>query len=75
MLHLQSNKLCDIITLAQFEEGDISTETSKYAERYDKSGDKSDDDSIMPPLLSVEENNALYYGDVSDDESMSTEML
>ena len=29
----------------------------------------------MPPLLSGEEANALDYGNESDDESMSTEML
>ena len=29
----------------------------------------------MPPLISVEETNALDSGDESDDEPMSTEML
>ena len=29
----------------------------------------------MPSLLSVEETNALSYGDESDDEAMSTDML
>ena len=40
-----------------------------------KSGDKPDDDSIMTPLLSLEEKNVLDSGDESDDEPMSTEML
>ena len=38
----------DIITFAHFEEGNMSTKTRNYTE----SGDKSDDDSIIPPLLS-----------------------
>ena len=41
----------DIITFAQFEEGYILTKTRIYAE----SGDESDDDSIMPPLLIKED--------------------
>ena len=40
----------NIITFAQFEEGDILTKTRNNAE----SGDKSDDDSIIPPLMSEE---------------------
>ena len=39
-----------IITFAIFGEGNILTKTRKNAE----SGDESDDDSIMPPLLSEE---------------------
>ena len=65
----------DIITFIQFKEGNLLSETRKDAERNEKNGEKSDDDSIMPPLLSGEEANALDYGDESDDESMSTEML
>ena len=45
----------DIITFTQFEEGNLSSETPNDAE----SGDKSDDDSIMPPLLSEEEIDAM----------------
>ena len=41
-------KTGNIIMFAQFEEGDSLTETCNYAE----SGDESDDNSIMPPLLS-----------------------
>ena len=40
----------DIITFAQFKDGNILTKTCYDAEN----GDKSDDDSIMPPLLSKE---------------------
>ena len=38
----------DIITFAQFEEGNLLSKTSNDGE----SGDKSDDNSIMPPLIS-----------------------
>ena len=40
----------NIITFAQFEEGGVLTKTCNDAE----SSDKSDDGSIMPPLLSKE---------------------
>ena len=38
----------DIITFTQFEEGDLLSETRDNSE----SGDESDDNSIMPPLIS-----------------------
>ena len=38
----------DIITFTQFEEGGVLNKTRNDAE----SGDKSDDNSIIPPLLS-----------------------
>ena len=60
-----------IITFAQFKEGNLSSETREDAEI----GYKSDDDSIMPPLLSKEEMNVMDSGDESYDEPMSTEML
>ena len=41
-------KTIDIIRFTQFEEGNLLSKTRKDAE----SGDKSDDDSIMLPLLS-----------------------
>ena len=41
---------CDIITFTQFEEGDLLSETCNDAEI----GDKSDDNSIIPPLISEE---------------------
>ena len=56
---------------AQFDKGYILTKTRKDA----KSGDKSDDDSIMPPLLSEEEMDAMDYGDESDHDLISTEMF
>ena len=40
-----------------------------------KNGDKPDDDSNMPPLLSEEEMDAMDYDDESYDEPMYTEML
>ena len=61
----------DIITFAQFEEGGLLYETCHNAE----SGDESDDDSIMPPLISGEEIDAIDSGDETDDKPMSTEMI
>ena len=65
----------NIVTFAQFEKGNIWSETREDVESDDKSSDEYDDDSIMPPLLSVEETNALDYGNESDHDPMSTEML
>ena len=64
-------KTGDIITFTQFEEGYLLSETFDDAE----SGDKSDDDSIMPPQLSEEVMYAMDSGYESDDEPMYTEML
>ena len=61
----------DIITFAHFEEENLWSKTRNDA----KSGDKYDDDSIMPPQLSKEEMDAMDSGNYSDDEPMSTEML
>ena len=41
----------NIITFAQFEEGDLLYETREDSESNDKSGDKYNDGSIMRPLL------------------------
>ena len=49
----------DIITFAQFEEGNILTKTSNNSE----SSDESDDKSIMTPLLSEEEMDAMDFCD------------
>ena len=49
----------NIITFAQFEEGDLLSETRYNAER----DDKSDDDSIMPPLLSKEDIDVVDSSD------------
>ena len=65
----------DIITFAKFEEVNLLSETREDVESDDKSGDRSYDNSIMPPLLSIEEPNALDSGDESDDEPMSIEIL
>ena len=48
-----------ITTFAQFEKGDLWSETRNNAE----SGDESDDGSIMPSLLSKEEMDAMDSGD------------
>ena len=64
-------KTGDIITFAHFEEGDLSSETRNDAE----SGDKYDDDSTIPPLLSKEEIDVMDSGDDSDDDPISKEML
>ena len=53
----------DILTFAQFEEGNLLSENSEYAEINDKSGDKSDENSIIPPLLNEEEVYVLDSGD------------
>ena len=64
-------KTGDIIAFAQFEEGYLLSKTRKDAE----SGDESNGDSIMSPLLSEVEMDVMDYGDESDDEPMSMEML
>ena len=61
----------DIIMFAQFKEGNILTKTRNDAE----SGDKSDDNSIMPLLMSKEEMDAMYSGYESYHDLISTEML
>ena len=61
----------DITKLSQSEEGNIWSETSDNSE----SGDKSDNNSIIPPLLTKEEMDTMDYGDESEDKPMSTDML
>ena len=58
----------DVITFAQFEEGNILTETRNDAE----SGDESDNESIM---MSKQDMENLNSGDVSDHDLISTDML
>ena len=65
----------NIITFTQFEEGNLLYKKIEYVESNDESGDESDDDSIMPPLLNLEETDALYSSNNSDHELMSREML
>ena len=61
----------DIITFTQFEEGDLLSGTSENEE----SGEKSNNNSIMPPLVSKEEMDAKDSGDDAEDETMSMDML
>ena len=61
----------DIITFAQFEEGDILSETRNNEE----SGEESNDDSIMQPLLSKEEIDAMDSENESDNEPIYTQTL
>ena len=61
----------DIITFTQFEEGNLLSKNHDDAE----CGDESDDDSIMPPLISEEEMDAMDSGDESEYETISTEIL
>ena len=58
----------EVIMFAQFEEGNILTETCNDAE----SGDKSDNESIMMIKQDMENINS---GDESDHDFISTEML
>ena len=61
----------NIITFTQFEEGNLLSETRNDTEK----GEKSDGNSIISPLLSEEEMDAMDYGDESYDEPMYTDML
>ena len=58
----------DIISLAQFEEGNILPKNRNYAE----SGDKSNDESIM---MSKQDMDAMNYIDDSYHDLISTEIL
>ena len=58
----------NVITFTQFEEWNILTKTRNDAE----SGDKSDNKSIM---MSEQEMEDINYGDESDHDLISTEML
>ena len=71
MLSLLWEQTGDIITFAQIGEGYILTKPRKNAE----SGNESGDYSIMPPLLSKEEMDAMDYGNDSYHDIISTEML
>ena len=58
----------DVIMFAQFEEGNILTETRNNAE----SGEESDNESIM---MSEQDMENINSGDESDHDIISTEML
>ena len=66
-----TGKYGNIITFTHFGEGNLLSETCNDAE----SGDESDDDSIMPPLFSEEEMDAMDSGDELDNDNISNEML
>ena len=68
MLHPQGKKTGDIIKFAKFKGGNLLSETRDNTEM----GEKSDDDSTMPPLICKEEIDAMNSGDESDDEPVST---
>ena len=61
----------DITTFTQFEEDNLLSETCNDAE----SGDKSNDISIIPPLLREEKMDVMDSENESDDDPISTEML
>ena len=61
----------DIITFAHIEERNLLYESHEDA----GIGDESDDNSIISPLPSEEEMDAMSSGDESDDEPISTDML
>ena len=61
----------NIITFAQFEEGNLLSETRNNAE----SSDKYDDDSTMSPLIIKEEMDTMSSGYEYDDEPISTKVL
>ena len=68
---LSMEKIGDIIMFAQFEEENILSETRNNT----KSGDKSDKNLNITTLLREEEIDAIYSGNGSDDDPMSTDML
>ena len=61
----------DIITFTQFEEGNLSSTTRNDTE----SGNKSDDDSTIAPLMSEEKMDVMSSDDDNDVEPISTDML
>ena len=64
-------KIGDIITFTQFEEGNLLSESHNGT----KSGDKYDDYSTLPQLNSEAEMDEISLGDESDAEPMPTDML
>ena len=55
----------------QFEEGNLLSQTRDDAEN----GDESDDNSVLPPLISEEKMDAIDSGNEYEDKPMSTDML
>ena len=71
-------KTGDIIITVQFKDVDLLYETwNLLSEPHDdpETGNKSDDDSTLPPLINEEEIDVMASGDESDSEPMSTEIL
>ena len=68
MRRLRKKKTGDVITFAQFEEGNILTETCNDS----KSGDESDSKSIM---MSKQDMKNIDSNEQSDHDLISTEML
>ena len=60
-----------IIIFTQFEEGSLLSENRNNTE----SGNKSDDNSTLAPLISEEEMDVMASGDGFDSELISTEIL
>ena len=61
----------NIITFTQFEEGNSLLEYRNDT----KSGNESDDNSTLPPLISEAKMDAMQSGDKSNAEAMYTDML
>ena len=74
MLHIWREQTSDIIKFKHFERDTSSSETNSPSETCNdaESGDKPDDDSIMPPLVSEEEMDVMDSGDESDNDLIST---
>ena len=68
MSYVFEGEIGDVITFAQFEEGNIITKTCNDAE-------SGNNDSIMPPIQSEEDMDAMDSGYDSDHDIISTEML
>ena len=68
----------DIMMSAQFEEGDLLSETQNLLSKTRddaQHGNEFDDNSTISPLISEEEMDAMSSGNQSIDEPMSTGML
>ena len=78
MWYIFEGKTVDIIKFAQFEKGNLWSETHNLiSETHEdtESGNEYDDYSTIAPLISEEEMDARDSGDESDDEPFPTEML
>ena len=71
MIFSQYTETCEVLLDYPKLEGSLLSETRKYAEI----SDEYDDNSMIPPLLSEEEMDAMDSGDESDHDLISTEML